>query len=547
MTDTIQRDVLVVGSGIAGLTFALRVAEFAEVVVITKKSRPESSTNFAQGGLAAVVGPDDSPAIHRADTLRAGAGLCHHDRVSALVEFGPQAVQDLLDWGVRFSQSDGRLALGIEAGHSRRRIVHSQDRTGVAIETALLQAVARHPRIEVLENHMAADLLTVERNGRWRCGGARVLDVAGNRWIRFEALATLLATGGCGALYRHTTNPEIATGDGVAMAYRAGAVIANMEFVQFHPTALYPARERAFLISEALRGEGAKLRNEGGEAFMARYHPAGDLAPRDVVARAVHQELRDAGTPHVWLDATGLGSIRLEERFPHIRSSCLERGIDIAQAPIPVVPAAHYSCGGIWTGMDGGSSRPGLFAAGECACTGVHGANRLASNSLLEAVVFAERAASRVVREVSRGGDRGRDDDTVVGHWGETSAQPRPRAEEAERIRERLRDLLWEDLGIVRHHSEIEAAREEIRALENGGVRAGRGSNDVTASDGPTLLEGIEAWNALTVAALIARCAHWRRESRGLHYDVTYPHRDNEAFLRDTMVPVEGPVEGGVR
>lgn len=522
-------DVLVVGSGIAGLTFALRVAERFEVALITKKTRPESSTNWAQGGIAAVIDSADSTRLHRADTLRAGAGLCHHERVTRLVEYGPQAVRDLIDWGVRFSQKRGELALGIEAGHSRRRIVHSRDQTGLAIESALLQAVAEHARIHLHEDHMATDLLVAGDDSRRRCTGARVLDVAKTEYADFRSHATLLATGGCGATYRHTTNPGIATGDGVAMAVRAGAAVANMEFVQFHPTALYPTGERAFLISEAVRGEGAVLRNAAGEAFMERYHAAADLAPRDVVARAVHQEMRTSGQPHVWLDATALQAERIEDRFPNILRNCLDRGIDMREEPIPVVPAAHYSCGGIWTDMSGRSTIGRLLAAGECSCTGVHGANRLASNSLLEAVVFAERAATRVARDLDE--VQGWEDGDAIG---ESTGGPQDAAS-AREVREVLADLLWERLGIVREHAEIEEALDEIERLR-GRWDGGGGDGSHASSERRSSLESIEAANILQVAGLIARSASWRKESRGLHYDLQFPYRNNESYLRDTIV-----------
>lgn len=529
---TLDFDVLVVGSGIAGLTFALRVGEQFEVALITKKTRPESSTNWAQGGIAAVVDSTDSTRIHRADTLRAGAGLCHHERVTQLVEYGPQAVRDLIEWGVRFTRQSGRLALGIEAGHSRRRIVHSRDHTGLAIESALLQAVAEHPRVHIYENHMATDLLLAGDDSQRHCTGARVLDPAGTGYTDFRSHATLLATGGCGAIYRHTTNPSIATGDGVAMALRAGAAVANMEFVQFHPTALYPTGERAFLISEALRGEGAVLRNAAGEPFMERFHVAADLAPRDIVARAVHWEMRQSDQPQVWLDATGLQPERIEDRFPSILRNCLERGIDMRKEPIPVVPAAHYSCGGIWTDMSGRSTIERLFAAGECSCTGVHGANRLASNSLLEAVVFAERAATRVADEL--GEARRWEDGDVV----DESADGVRDAAAALEVREQLADLLWDRLGIVREHAEIVGAIDEIERLDRRWKRAGDERGEAS-SDRRVSLESIESGNVLQVADLIARSAAWRQESRGLHYDLQFPHRDNESYLRDTIVAGE--------
>ncbi len=524
----IETDILVIGSGIAGLTFALRVAEHADVILVTKKASFESNTNYAQGGIAAVIASDDSFAEHVRDTLQAGAGLCHLDRVETLVRSGPQAVADLDHWGVRFSQTDGHLALGIEGGHSHARVVHSKDKTGWAIEDALDRAVAGHPRIRLLEHHMVLSLQADCLAGRRRCAGAWVLDVEVNSALPIQARATMLAAGGSAAIYRHTTNPAIATGDGIALGYRAGATIANMEFIQFHPTALFPAEAHAFLISEALRGEGAVLRNWSGEAFMGQYDPREDLAPRDIVARAVHSELRRGAHDHVWLDATEIPTSRLEERFPGILEGCSAKGIDARTQPIPVVPAAHYVCGGVWTDVDGATSLPGLFAAGECACTGVHGANRLASNSLLEAVVFAERAAARMVRELPYVAAAG------VESWlppTDLSAVPGPELVSA---RERLKQLMWDHLGIVRSVGEMHEGARQLERLgrEWSGLRAGA----MKSAGGERWAEAAEFQNMLDVARLVVRCALWRCESRGLHYVTDFPYRDNEAFLRDSLV-----------
>lgn len=528
----LDTDVLVVGSGIAGLTFALRVAKHFDVVLVTKKARLDSNTNYAQGGIAAVISNDDSFDRHVEDTLRAGAGLCHRRRVDALVRSGPQAVADLIDWGVRFSEQAGSLALGIEGGHSHARIIHSQDHTGSAIESALDRAAEQHPRIRLLEDHMVLSLCVEYVEGQRRCVGAWVLDVEASRAVEVAARATMLAAGGAAAIYSHTTNPAIATGDGAALGYRAGAVIANMEFIQFHPTALYPAEEHAFLISEALRGEGAVLRNWSGEAFMSSYDPRGDLAPRDIVARAVHSELKKSGRPHVWLDATGLASERLEERFPSILRGCREKGVDARREPIPVVPAAHYMCGGVWTDTHGRTSLPGLFAAGECACTGVHGANRLASNSLLEAVVFAERAASRIVEQLpfvsaSRDGASPPPAD-LSGFSGEVLTG----------LRQRLKQLMWDQLGIVRTLDEMRTGAGRLGELRR--EWAEMRDSCSSCGDGVLWAEAAEMLNMLDVAGLVVRCAVWRRESRGLHYVTDNPHKDNEYFLRDSfIVPAE--------
>lgn len=398
-------DAVVVGSGIAGLSFALKSSKLGhKVAIITKKERSDTNTNHAQGGIASVTSCADDFDSHVRDTLVAGDGLCDEAAVREIVKAGPRQIKDLIEEGVEFtSLEDGSPSLGREGGHSQRRILHVKDYTGRAIEEALLKAVAADPNIEILEHHFAIDLITRSKAEGTLLGG-RGDDIVGiyvydtnNGVVKtMKTPVVMLATGGTGCVYLYTTNPEIATGDGIAMAYRAGAEVANLEFIQFHPTAMYSREGERFLISEAVRGEGAVLRNAKGEAFMERYDRRRDLAPRDIVARAIDSEMKRLGSPHVWLDITKRSAGELRERFPQIYAHCLEKGIDISKDCMPVVPAAHYMCGGVRTRLDGSTTIRGLYACGEVACTGLHGANRLASNSLLEAVVIADNAARAV-------------------------------------------------------------------------------------------------------------------------------------------------------
>jgi L-aspartate oxidase len=518
----LRTDVLVVGSGIAGLTFARKAAPFADVLVATKKARVESATNYAQGGVAAVVSKDDEPDLHLSDTLVAGAGLCHRRAVEELVREGPDRVAELIEWGVRFSREDGMLSLGREAGHSRRRILHAADLTGREIERALVETTAASPRVRTLEDHFVWALRTSlePETHRTRCSGALALDVRRGRWVLIEARTVVMAAGGCGYLYRHTTNPEIARGDGIALGFAAGAAVANLEFVQFHPTALYPASDRAQLISEAVRGEGAVLRSKDGRPFMDRHHPAGSLAPRDVVARAIDAELKASGEDHVLLDLTSISPDTVRRRFPSIAETCAERGIRIPGDPIPVVPAAHYQCGGLLTDWDGRTSLSGLYAVGEVACTGVHGANRLASNSLLEAVVFAHRASLRVAGDLP----------SVASLPIESGAVPSLQAdgEDPESVETAIRELMWENVGIVRSDARLTDA---IAALDELGRQPIRRDGSPAGA-----LHARQVEFMREAATLVVRSALRRRESRGLHYTESWPWRDSERFLRDTVL-----------
>lgn len=540
-------DVLVIGTGIAGLTFALKAAQGGRVLVITKKDRADSNTNWARGGIAAGLGPDDDPSLHKADTLAAGDGLCHPERVELVVREGPKRVQELVEWGVRFHREGGKLSLGMEGGHSRRRIVRAGDRTGREIERALLAAVEEDPNIRVVQHLLAVDFL-VEKAAAHRaaaCVGVSALDHRRGRRVELQAPVTMLASGGAGQIYRYTTNPGIATGDGVAMAYRAGARVANLEFVQFHPTALYPTEDPAFLISEALRGEGAVLRLLDGTPFMERHDPRGSLASRDVVARAIHHELQQTGDLHVLLDVSAIPRRTLEARFPGTVEGCLRRDVDLFGQGIPVVPAAHYMCGGVVTDEHARTTVPGLFAAGEVAWTGVHGANRLASNSLLEAVVFSHRAA-RALAGRGLAGDEWPVPAHVSGRGPHSRATPvqssppgwsEPRSREPDgdelaqirEVRDEARRVMWEQVGIVRSDAGLVRAAKNISRLLGHEVLRPR-------NGGLPSLEVVELRNMLQLASLVVECARSRRESRGLHYNVDHPGRDDTRFRRDTVL-----------
>ena len=547
----ITTDFLVIGSGIAGLTFALDAADHGEVTLITKRSRDESNTKYAQGGVAAVFAPDDTPEAHAKDTLIAGGGLCHEVVVDICAREGPDRVRELMERGARFDQENGSVSLTREGGHSARRVVHAADATGLEIERALLARAEQHPNIRIIEHHTAIDLIMLSRfGGPDVCAGAYVLDEAranaqqkavaqpgtppdvpipvppnaANVVVTYLARATILASGGAGKVYLYTTNPDVATGDGVAMAYRAGAEIANMEFYQFHPTCLFHPQAKSFLITEAIRGEGGILRLPDGTAFMAAHDPRKDLAPRDIVARTIDFEMKRTGSEHVLLDITHKPASFVREHFPTIHAQCLRFGIDITAQPIPVVPAAHYMCGGISTDLHGRTTIPGLWAIGECAFTGLHGANRLASNSLLEGLVFGHRAATRLgasinelrespfpeVPEWQTGAAVASDEGVVVAHnWDE------------------LRRTMWNYVGIFRSDARLRRAARRIALLQEE-IREYYWKHLVTR-------DLLELRNIATVAELIVSCAAARHESRGLHSTIDYPET-NPRFATDTII-----------
>lgn len=530
MSSALKYDYLVIGSGVAGLSYALHVAEHGSVAIVTKKATVESNTNYAQGGIAAVMEDGDSFESHINDTLVAGAGLCDEEIVELVVKQGPSRIRELMELGASFSKKEGRLHLGREGGHAKNRIVHAADATGKEVERALLEAVRSHPNIDIFEYHYAIDFITEHHLGQHisrlrpdiHCYGAYVFDDRADEIKTFLSKVTMLATGGSGEVYLHTTNPAIATGDGVAMAYRAKARIANMEFVQFHPTSLFHQDAGSFLISEAVRGEGALLFNQSGDRFMPSYDSRAELAPRDIVARAIDDQLKQRGDKYVLLDISHKPADELKEHFPTIYATCLRYGIDLTTQPIPVVPAAHYQCGGVQTDIEARTSLLGLFACGEVACTGLHGANRLASNSLLEALVFSHRAITSSI-EYARNSSW----NDQVPPWDESGTKRPNEWILVSHNREELQRVMWDYVGIVRSELRLQRAFRRTHLLYEETEDFYRRSR---------ISSGLcELRNMIAVAYLIIRSAQMRRESRGLHYMLDHP-QSVESERRPSLV-----------
>lgn len=525
MSQHYQFDVLVVGSGAAGLTLALRLAPHAQVAVLSKANLQDGSTLWAQGGVAAVM-QDDHEAItsHVKDTLDAGAGLCHEDVVEFTVRNSQEAINWLTDMGVPFTTEDnGQLHYTREGGHSQRRIIHAADATGRAIETTLEQQARAHPNIHVFEHHMAIDLITSQKLGEQdnRVVGAYVYDNRRNRTVVFEAKRVVLASGGASKVYLYTTNPDLSTGDGIAMGWRAGCRVANMEFNQFHPTCLYHREEKSFLISEAVRGEGGRLLLPDGTRFMDKYDSRAELAPRDIVARAIDNEMKQQGIEHVFLDISHKPADFIRQHFPNIYERCLSLGYDMTREPIPVVPAAHYTCGGLMTDLHGRTDVKGLYAIGEVSFTGLHGANRMASNSLLECLVFAYSASEAILGELNRV-----EVHPALPDWDESRVTDSDEEVVVVHNWEELRHFMWDYVGIVRTDKRLQRAKRRVELLKLE-IQEYYSNFHITS-------DLLELRNLVTVADLIIRCAMERKESRGLHYTLDYPHLSED--LHDTCL-----------
>jgi len=526
-------DFIVIGSGVAGLTFARKAAAFGTVAVITKESPEDTNTAWAQGGVACVTSTEDSFELHVQDTLECGGGICDEEAVRAVVTEGPARIRELIEIGVQFDERvvDGERALDLtkEGGHSKRRVIHSADLTGREIEEKLIEAAIKCPSVEILDHHMAVDLITTSKLGftaEDRVVGIYVLDEKTGEVEALRCNRIVLATGGCGKVYLYTTNPAVATGDGVAMAWRVGATIANMEFVQFHPTCLYHPQERSFLITEALRGEGAWLVDAKGRRFMEKYDPRKELAPRDIVARAIDAEMKRTGDTCVYLDITHKPADFVRSHFPNIHEKCLSLGIDMTKQPIPVVPAAHYQCGGVLTDVNGRTTIRGLYAIGEVACTGLHGANRLASNSLLEGLVMAQRALDRIMKGDPPGGPGDRALELPA--WRHGNARDVDEMVVIFHNWDEIRRLMWDYVGIVRTDKRLQRAANRLRNLQR--------EIQEFYWDFKLTKDLLELRNLATVAALIVDCALARKESRGLHYTLDFTETNDRVFKKNTLL-----------
>jgi len=532
-----KTDFLIIGSGIAGLSYALKVAEYGTVSIITKKKIQKTNTALAQGGVASVFSDQDSFALHIEDTLAAGDGLCNKNVAKMVVENGPERIKELVKQGANFNRQSNKkydFSLGKEGGHSVQRIVYAQDLTGKEIEDTLIKNVKNNTNITILEDHIAINLITFSssiKSGliiteqKNYCYGAYVLNNKTEKIETFYSSITLLATGGASKVYLYTSNPDIATGDGMAMAYRAGATVANLEFVQFHPTCLYHRDAKNFLISEAVRGEGAVLINAHGKRFMHKYTKDLELACRDVVARAIDDELKKTGADCVFLDISSKDSEFIKKRFPNIYATCLKYGIDMTKDPIPVVPAAHYMCGGIATDLNGKTDIQGLYAVGETACTGLHGANRLASNSLLEALVYSHKAYESSIKEFKKDY---RNADIKLDQWDETNTIDSDEAIVVSHNWDEIRRLMWNYVGIVRSDKRLQRALRRIRNIQK--------EINEYYWDFKVTSDLIELRNIATVAQLIIESALMRKESRGLHYNIEYSEKDDKNWLKQTRL-----------
>ncbi len=529
MTASHHFDVLIIGSGAAGLTLALQLAEYAQVAVLAKGQLEESASLYAQGGISVVLDQTDSLQSHIDDTLKAGAGLCNEEVVRFTVEHARESIEWLIAQGVSFTK-DGTTSetyhLTQEGGHSHRRIIHATDATGREVETSLLTKAKAHSNIHLFPHHIGIDLITSRKNlGQQdnQCLGCYVLDIKNDIALTFTAPVTVMATGGAGKVYLYTSNPDVSTGDGIAMGWRAGCRVANMEFIQFHPTCLYHPKAKSFLISEALRGEGARLLLADGTPFMQRFHPQAELAPRDVVARAIDHEMKRLGDDCVYLDISHQPKAFIENHFPTIYQRCLEYGIDITRKPIPVVPAAHYTCGGLIANLNGQTDIPGLYAIGETASTGLHGANRMASNSLLECLVFARSAAQHIKQNLPF-----KYDSSIIPAWDASRVEPAKETISISHNWDELRRFMWDYVGIVRSNERLHKAQLRLRLLQQE-IEEYYSQHRITS-------DLLELRNLADIAELIITSALHRQESRGLHYTLDYPEADESQPAMDTII-----------